>query len=36
MKSVDKKEVISSQSAEFIQQAEAGKFHKMIPDTFII
>jgi hypothetical protein len=36
MKSIDKKEVISSQSAEFIQQAEAGKFHKMIPDTFII
>lgn len=36
MKSVDKKEVISSQSAEFIQQAEFGKFHKMIPDTFII
>lgn len=36
MKSVDKKEVISSQSAEFIQQAEPGKFHKMIPDTFII
>ena len=36
MKSVDKKEVISSQSAEFIQQAEAGKFHKMIPDTFIL
>ena len=36
MKTVDKKEVISSQSAEFIQQAEEGKFHKMIPDTFII
>ena len=36
MKSVDKKEVISSQSAEFIEQAEAGKFHKLIPDTFII
>jgi hypothetical protein len=36
MKSVDKKEVISSQSAEFIQQAEAGQFHKMISDTFII
>lgn len=36
MKSVDKKEVISSQSAEFIQQGEAGKFLKMIPDTFII
>jgi hypothetical protein len=36
MKSVDKKEVISSQSAEYIQQAEAGKFFKLIPDTFII
>lgn len=36
MKTVDKKEVISSQSAEFIQQAESGKFHKLIPDTFII
>ena len=36
MKPIDKKEVISSQSAEFIQQAEAGKFHKLIPDTFII
>ena len=36
MKSVDKKEVISSQSAEFIKQAEEGKFHKLIPDTFII
>lgn len=36
MKSVDKKEVISSQSAEFIEQAEAGKFHKLIPDTFVI
>ena len=36
MKSVDKREVISSQSAEFIQQGEKGKFLKMIPDTFII
>ena len=36
MKSVDKREIISSQSAEFIQQSEAGKFHKMIPDTFVI
>ena len=36
MKSVDKKEVISSQSAEYIQQGEEGKFLKMIPDTFII
>lgn len=36
MKSVDKKEVISSQSAEFIQQGEDGKFLKMISDTFII
>ncbi|GAB2769944.1 hypothetical protein [Salinimicrobium soli] len=36
MKEVDKKQVISSQSAEFIQQGEEGKFLKMIPDTFII
>lgn len=36
MKSVDKKEVISSQSAEFIQQGEDGKFLKMVSDTFII
>ncbi len=36
MKSVDKKEVISSQSAEFIQQVEEGVHAKMIPDTFII
>ena len=36
MKSVDKKEVISSQSAEFIQQVEEGTHAKMIPDTFII
>lgn len=36
MKSVDKKEVISSQSAEFIKQGEEGKFLKMISDTFII
>ncbi|HET8754189.1 MAG TPA: hypothetical protein VFM59_07485 [Salinimicrobium sp.] len=36
MKTVDKKEVISSQSAEFIQQAETGKFLKLIPDTFVI
>lgn len=36
MKSVDKKTVISSQSAEYIHQGEEGKFLKMIPDTFII
>lgn len=36
MKSVDKKEVISSQSAEFIKQGEEGKFLKMVSDTFII
>lgn len=36
MKEVDKREVLSSQSAEFIQQAETGKFLKLIPDTFII
>lgn len=36
MKSVDKKEVISSQSAEYIQQADEGKFLKLIPDTFVI
>src|SRR5690554_2363127 len=36
MKTVDKKEVYSSQSAEFIAQAEEGKFLKLIPDTFII
>lgn len=36
MKTVDKKEVYSSQSPEFIEQAEEGKFHKLIPDTFII
>ena len=36
MKTVDKKEVIHSQSAEFIQQAEEGKFLKLIPDTFVI
>ncbi|HET7360872.1 MAG TPA: hypothetical protein VFI78_02980 [Salinimicrobium sp.] len=36
MKTVDKKEVLSSQSAEFIQQGEEGKFLKLIPDTFVI
>lgn len=36
MKTVDKKEVYSSQSAEFIEQAEQGKFLKLIPDTFLI
>ncbi|WP_026934366.1 hypothetical protein [Christiangramia echinicola] len=36
MKTVDKMEVIHSQSAEFIQQGETGKFLKLIPDTFVI
>lgn len=36
MKSVDKKEVISSQSAKFIKQGEEGKFLKTVSDTFII
>lgn len=36
MKTVDKMEVLDSQSAEFIKQGEVGKFLKMIPDTFII
>lgn len=36
MKTVDKMKVVHSQSAEFVQQGEAGKFLKMIPDTFII
>lgn len=36
MKTVDKREVYSSQSAEFIQKSEEGKFLKMISDTFII
>ncbi|WP_373056238.1 MBL fold metallo-hydrolase [Zunongwangia sp. H14] len=36
MKTVDKMEVLHSQSAEFIKQGETGKFLKLIPDTFII
>lgn len=36
MKTVEKREVYSSQSAEFIQNSEPGKFHKLISDTFII
>jgi hypothetical protein len=36
MKTVDKMEILHSQSAEFIQQGETGKFLKLIPDTFII
>jgi len=36
MKTVDKMEVLHSQSAEFIAQGETGKFLKLIPDTFII
>ncbi|MBT8319824.1 MAG: hypothetical protein KJP01_06810, partial [Gramella sp.] len=36
MKTVDKMEVIHSQTAEFIEQGETGKFLKLIPDTFVI
>ncbi|MGY5847305.1 hypothetical protein ACW6QP_07775 [Salegentibacter sp. HM20] len=36
MKTVDKMQVLHSQSAEFIEQGETGKFLKLIPDTFII
>lgn len=36
MKKVAKMQVLHSQSAEFIEQGETGKFHKLIPDTFII
>ena len=36
MKTVDKMEVLHSQSAEFIEKGEKGKFLKLIPDTFII
>ncbi|TVZ28281.1 hypothetical protein JM83_3395 [Gillisia sp. Hel_I_86] len=36
MKTVDKMEVLHSQTAEFILQGEIGKFLKLIPDTFII
>ncbi len=36
MKTVDKMEVLHSQSAEFIEKGETGKFLKLIPDTFII
>lgn len=36
MKTVDKMEVLHSQSAEFIEKSETGKFLKLIPDTFII
>lgn len=36
MKTVDKRDVVHSQSPEFIKQAEEGKFVKLIPDTFII
>ena len=36
MKTVDKMEVLHSQTAEFIAQGEIGKFLKLIPDTFII
>lgn len=36
MKTVDKMQILHSQSAEFIEQGETGKFLKLIPDTFII
>ncbi|WBL27350.1 MBL fold metallo-hydrolase [Zunongwangia sp. HGR-M22] len=36
MKTVDKMEVLHSQSAEYILQGETGKFLKLIPDTFLI
>ena len=36
MKTVNKMEILNSQSAEFIQKGETGKFLKLIPDTFII
>ena len=36
MKKVDKMEVLNSQSAEYIEQGETGKFLKLIPDTFLI
>lgn len=36
MKTVDKMEVLHSQTPEFIAQGEVGKFLKLIPDTFII
>lgn len=36
MKTVDKMDIVHSQSAEFITQGETGKFLKLIPDTFII
>lgn len=36
MKTVDKMEVLHSQTPEFVEKSEDGKFLKMIPDTFII
>lgn len=36
MKTVDKMQILQSQSAEYIEQGETGKFLKLIPDTFII
>ncbi|WP_417887999.1 MBL fold metallo-hydrolase [Zunongwangia sp.] len=36
MKTVDKMEVLHSQSAEYILKGETGKFLKLIPDTFLI
>ncbi|MFO7720780.1 MAG: hypothetical protein R6W85_10125 [Gillisia sp.] len=36
MKTVDKMEILHSQTPEFIQKGETGKFLRLIPDTFII
>ena len=36
MKTVDKKEVVNRESAEFIKQTETGKFVNLVPDTFVI
>lgn len=36
MKTVDKMDILHSQTPEFIAKGERGKFLKLIPDTFII
>lgn len=36
MKTVDKMDIVNSQTPEFIQKGETGKFLRLIPDTFII
>lgn len=36
MKTVNKMEILNSQTPEFIQKGETGKFLKLIPDTFVI